>query len=98
MNVNLVLVVRLVINLAARFGNCLYFLNKYTSCCTECYPHSILKCAKCASKLKVQVKDCGYDNAEEMVRDRIVFGIKSDKVREKLINHVNSCEIIDITI
>ena len=37
--------------------------------------------------LKVGVKDCGYgDKANEMVRDRIVFGVKSDKIREKLIN------------
>lgn len=36
--------------------------------------------------LKVLVKDCGYENPDRMVRDRIVFGTKSSKVREKLIN------------
>ncbi|XP_062593874.1 uncharacterized protein LOC134255374 [Saccostrea cucullata] len=36
--------------------------------------------------LKVGVKDCGYQNADEMVRDRLVFGVRSDKIREKLIN------------
>lgn len=36
--------------------------------------------------LKLLVKDCDYANKEEMVRDRIVFGINSTKVREKLLN------------
>ena len=37
--------------------------------------------------LKVGIKDCGYgDKANEMERDRIVFRVKSDKIREKLIN------------
>ena len=38
------------------------------------------------TSLQVLVKDCDYDKPEEMVRDRIVFGVKSSKVREKLIN------------
>ena len=42
-------------------------------------------CEQFITALKVKVKDCGYDNSDEMVRDRIVFGIKSDKIREKLI-------------
>lgn len=36
--------------------------------------------------LKLLVKDCDYANNDEMVRDRIVFGIHSAKVREKLLN------------
>lgn len=31
------------------------------------------------------VKDCGYANPGEMIRDRVVFGICSSKIREKLI-------------
>ena len=41
---------------------------------------------KFLTALKIQVDDCGYQNKDEMVRDRIVFGTKSDKVRERLIN------------
>jgi len=33
--------------------------------------------------LKLLVKDCGYSQPEEMVRDRIVFGCRSTKLREK---------------
>lgn len=36
--------------------------------------------------LRLLVKDCNYANSEEMIRDRIVFGIQSPKVREKLLN------------
>lgn len=36
--------------------------------------------------LRLLVKDCNYANNEEMVRDRVVFGIHSPKVREKLLN------------
>ena len=35
--------------------------------------------------LKLLVKNCGYEKPDEMVRDRIVFGIKSRKTREKLL-------------
>lgn len=38
------------------------------------------------TELRLLVKDCGYTNGEEMVRDRIVFGINSPKIREKLLN------------
>ena len=38
------------------------------------------------TKLRTVVKDCSYTNPEEMIRDRIVFGTSSAKVREKLIN------------
>ena len=36
--------------------------------------------------LKLLVKDCGYPNNDEMVRDRIVFGIHITKLRDKLID------------
>ncbi|KAL1276716.1 hypothetical protein QQF64_036339 [Cirrhinus molitorella] len=39
------------------------------------------------TELKLLVKDCGYTNADEMVRDRIVFAINSAKVKEKLLNY-----------
>jgi len=38
------------------------------------------------TELQVLVKDCDFRDRDEMVRDRIVFGIKNSKVREKLIN------------
>ena len=42
--------------------------------------------------LKLLYKECGYDHTmeDEMIRDHIVFGIKSTKVREKLINEGNN--------
>ncbi len=36
--------------------------------------------------LRLLIKDCSYANSDEMIRDRIVFGIHSPKVREKLLN------------
>lgn len=36
--------------------------------------------------LQILVKDCQYDKPDEMVRDRIVFGVRNSKVREKFIN------------
>ena len=43
------------------------------------------------TELKLLYKECGYDHAmeDEMIRDHVVFGIKSTKVREKLINEGN---------
>ena len=41
---------------------------------------------KFVTNLKLHVKDCNYKDPEEMIRDRIVFGISSSKVRERLIN------------
>ena len=38
------------------------------------------------TKLRTVIKDCGYEKPDEMIRDRIVFGISSRKLREKLIN------------
>ena len=42
--------------------------------------------------LKLFYKEWGYDHAmeDEMIRDHIVFGIKSTKVREKFINESNN--------
>ena len=37
-------------------------------------------------RLRLLIKDCQYANEDEMLRDRIVFGTNSHKVREKLIN------------
>ena len=36
--------------------------------------------------LQILVKDCSYDKPDEMVRDRVVFGVRNNKVREKFIN------------
>jgi len=36
--------------------------------------------------LKLLVKDCGYADPDEMVRDRVVIGCYSSKAREKLIH------------
>lgn len=30
--------------------------------------------------------DCNFTDKDEMIRDRLVFGVKSQKIREKLIN------------
>ena len=38
------------------------------------------------TKLKIHVKDCNYPNKEEMIRDRLVFGLNSKKIREKLLS------------
>ena len=38
------------------------------------------------TKLKLLAKDCSYNDENDMVRDRIVFGVTSPKIREKLIN------------
>ena len=35
--------------------------------------------------LKLLVKDCGYADPDEMVRDRVVIGCHATKTREKLI-------------
>ena len=43
------------------------------------------------TELRLLVKDCDYANNDEMVRDCIVFGIHSPRVREKLLN-VGSCK------
>lgn len=38
------------------------------------------------TQLKLLAVDCSYTDPNEMIRDRIVFGVKSAKIREKLIN------------
>ena len=43
-------------------------------------------CEQFVIALKVLVKDCAYSKPDEMLRDRIVFGTNSPKIREKLIN------------
>ncbi len=36
--------------------------------------------------MRLCAKECSFDNQDEMIRDRIVFGTNSMKVRERLIN------------
>ncbi|MCG8047630.1 MAG: RNase H-like domain-containing protein [Candidatus Thiodiazotropha endolucinida] len=38
------------------------------------------------TELQLLVKDCEYDKQDEMVRDRIVTGVKNSKIRAKLLN------------
>ena len=38
------------------------------------------------TRLRLKSRDCDYHDPEEMIRDRIVFGTYSPKIREKLIN------------
>lgn len=38
-------------------------------------------CEEFATALNVLVKDCAYTNPDEMIRDRVVFGIHSAKIR-----------------
>ena len=38
------------------------------------------------TRLRLLAVDCTFKDPEDMIRDRIVFGTSSDKVREKLIN------------
>ena len=45
------------------------------------------------TQLKIEVKDCGYKDPEEMVRDRIVIGFYSQKVRKKLIQEVRNVAV-----
>ena len=37
------------------------------------------------TRLRLKSRDCDYHDPEEMIRDRIVFGTNSSKIREKLI-------------
>ena len=37
------------------------------------------------TRLKLKAKDCNFTDEKEMIRDRIVFGTNSNKIREKLI-------------
>ena len=50
--------------------------------------------------LKLLVKDCGYGDSDEMVRDRVVIGCHSTKTRENLIQEGSDLTLekaIDIT-
>ncbi|KAK3107010.1 hypothetical protein FSP39_004902 [Pinctada imbricata] len=38
------------------------------------------------TRLRTLAKDCSFTNKDEMIRDRIVFGVTQEKAREKLIN------------
>ena len=38
------------------------------------------------TELRLLVKDCNYRDSDEEIRDRIVFGVHSPQVREKLLN------------
>lgn len=38
------------------------------------------------TRLRIRVRDCKFDKPDEMIRDRIVFGINTQRIREKLIN------------
>ena len=38
------------------------------------------------TRLRLKSRDCDYHDPDEMIRDRIVFGTNSPKIREKLIN------------
>lgn len=38
------------------------------------------------TRLRLLAKDCSFHDEEEMIRDRLVFGVTSPKVREKLIS------------
>lgn len=42
-------------------------------------------CEEFVTALNVLVKDCAYTNPDEMIRVRVVFGIRSAKIRQKLI-------------
>ena len=57
--------------------------NRYKFLCKK--QGDVEACEQFITELKVLVKDCGYADADEMVRDKIVFGTKHPKVREKLI-------------
>lgn len=55
---------------------------------------------KFVTELKLLVKDCAYQNSDEMVRDRIVFATNSPHVREKLLSQSAELTLeraIDIT-
>lgn len=41
------------------------------------------------TRLKLLATDCSFTNSDEMIRDRIVFGTSSAKVREKLMREKN---------
>ena len=50
-----------------------------------------------STDLKMMVKDCKYAESDNMVRDRIVIGIRSHKIREKLINVGSELTLVKAT-
>lgn len=42
-------------------------------------------CEEFVTALKILVKDCAYANPVEMISDRVMLGLRSSKIREKLI-------------
>ncbi|OWF39131.1 hypothetical protein KP79_PYT25202 [Mizuhopecten yessoensis] len=46
------------------------------------------------TQLQIAVRDCNYDKSDEMVRDRIVIGVRNSKIREKLINIGNDLTLV----
>lgn len=57
-----------------------YKFHEKTQGSSESFEHFV-------TELKLLVKDCGYTNSDEMVRDRIVFATNSPRVREKLLSN-----------
>ena len=57
------------------------FIPDIFSCEDEPFEHFV-------TDLKLLYKECGYNHTmeDEMIRDHIVFGVTSTKVREKLTN------------
>ena len=55
-------------------------------------------CDQFITDLRVLAADCGYGGEKDMmIRDRIVFGITSKKVREKLINEGSDLTLVKAT-
>ena len=38
------------------------------------------------TRLRLKARDCEFENQDAMIRDKLIFGTNSDKIREKLIN------------
>lgn len=47
--------------------------------------------------MQLLVKDCGYQDPYEMVKDRVVIGCHSQKSREKLIQEVSNLTLKQAT-
>jgi hypothetical protein len=41
---------------------------------------------QCVTELRILIKDCDYQQKDEMLRDQIVFTVRSPKIGEKLID------------
>jgi hypothetical protein len=42
------------------------------------------------TRLRIRVSDCKFNDTDDMIRDRLLFGCKSGKLRERLINEGSS--------